>query len=96
MLADILPALKESTSVDEMHPDDGYNSPEVERLMREHHVVQVQTAIRGRQPDPEKLNPGDFTWELDPDGHPIAQFDPPPSAPPASIPATKAAPPPCS
>lgn len=76
MLAAILPALKESTGVVEMHTDGGYNSPEVDRLMREHHIEQVQTAIRGRQPDPHKLNLDDFTWELDPDGHPVALTDP--------------------
>lgn len=76
MLAAILPALTESTGVDELHTDGGYNSPEVDRLMREHHVVQVQTAIRGRQSNPDKLNLADFTWELDPDGHPVALTDP--------------------
>ena len=72
MLAESLPTLKKRTGVDEMHTDGGYNSPEVDQLMRQHQVEQVQTAIRGRQPDPAKLNLDDFVWELDPQGQPLA------------------------
>lgn len=72
MLAESLPRLKERTGLDEMHTDGGYNSPEVDQVMRQHQVVQVQTAIRGRQPNPAKLNLDDFTWEVDPHGQPLA------------------------
>ncbi len=72
MLAESLPNLKERTGVDEMHTDGGYNSPEVDQVMRQHQVEQVQTAIRGRQPDPDKLNLDDFSWEFDPEGQPLA------------------------
>jgi hypothetical protein len=72
MLAESLPRLKERTDLDEMYTDGGYNSPEVDQVMRLHQVEQVQTAIRGRQPNPVKLNLDDFTWELDPHGHPLA------------------------
>jgi hypothetical protein len=72
MLADRLPILKERTAVDEMHTDGGYNSPEVDQVMRQEQVAQVQTAIRGRQPDPDKLNLDDFAWDLDPHGEPLA------------------------
>jgi hypothetical protein len=72
ILAESLPRLKERTDVDEMHTDGGYNSPEVDQVMRQHQVEQVQTAIRGRQPNPDKLNLDDFTWELDPHGQPLA------------------------
>jgi hypothetical protein len=72
MLAESLPKLKERTGVDEMHTDGGYNSPEVDQVMRQHQVEQVQTAIRGRQPNPDKLNRADFTWEFDPEGQPLA------------------------
>jgi hypothetical protein len=72
MLAEALPSLKERTNLDEMHTDGGYNSPDVDQVSRELEVKQIQTAIRGRQPDPDKLNLDDFQWELDPDGHPLA------------------------
>jgi len=72
MLADRLPDLKKRTQVDEMHTDGGYNSPEVDQVMRQEQVEQVQTAIRGRPPAPDKLTLDDFQWELDPAGQPIA------------------------
>lgn len=72
MLAESLPRLKERTGLAEMYTDGGYNSPEVDQVMRHHQVEQVQNAIRGRQPNPAKLNLDDFTWELDPHGQPLA------------------------
>lgn len=68
MLAESLPRLKERTGVDEMHTDGGYNSPEVDQVMRQYQVEQIQTAIRGRQPNPDKLNLDDFTWEFGSEG----------------------------
>jgi hypothetical protein len=70
MLAEALPNLKERMDVDEMHTDGGYNSPEVDMAMREHRVIQIQTAIRGRKPANEKLGLDDFDWEIDLDGLP--------------------------
>lgn len=76
MLEKRLPALKKRTELDEMHTDGGYNSPEVDQVMRREGVTQVQTAIRGRQPDPDKLNLDDLTWELDPHGRPLSATAP--------------------
>lgn len=72
MLAESLPRLKQRTDLAEMYTDGGYNSPEVDQVMRHHQVEQIQSAIRGRQPNPAKLNLADFTWELDPHGQPLA------------------------
>jgi hypothetical protein len=72
MLNKALPGLKERTDVDEMHTDGGYNSPDVDRTMRELGIEQIQTAIRGRKPSFEKLNLDAFAWELDDDGRPGA------------------------
>lgn len=71
MLAESLPKLKERTDVDQMHTDGGYNSPEVDQVMHQYKVEQVQTAIRGRQPNPDKLNLDDFIWTFDPQGQPL-------------------------
>ena len=68
MLAESLPNLKERTGVDQMHTDGGYNSPAVDQVMRQYQVEQVQTAIRGRQPNPDKLNLDDFAWEFGSEG----------------------------
>lgn len=76
MLAESLPKLKERTDVDQMHTDGGYNSPAVDQVMRQHRVEQIQTAIRGRQPNPDKLNLDDFTWEVDQAGQPLTLTTP--------------------
>jgi hypothetical protein len=68
MLAEVLPELKERTGVDKMDTDGGYNSPDVDEVMHDQRVTQVQTAIRGRQP--EKTGLHDFDWEVDEDAHP--------------------------
>ena len=70
MLAEALPNLKERTDVDQMNTDGGFNSPEVDELMRQLRVEQVQSAIRGRQPPEDKLGLDDFFWETDDDGQP--------------------------
>jgi hypothetical protein len=68
MLAEVLPELKERTGVDKMDTDGGYNSPDVDEVMHEQSVTQVQTAIRGRQP--EKMGLHNFDWEVDADASP--------------------------
>ena len=70
MLDEALPELKERTDVDEMYTDGGYNSPDVDKTMRQHDVEQIQSAIRGRRPSEEKLGLDDFEWETNPDGEP--------------------------
>jgi hypothetical protein len=72
MLATALPELVERTDVDQMHTDGAYNSPDVDDLMREHHIEQIQTAIRGRKPSSDKLSLDDFEWQTDTDGRPEA------------------------
>jgi len=76
MLVEGLPSLKQRTELDELHTDGGYNSPQVDQVLRQERVSQVQTAIRGRQPNPDQLNLDDLTWELDPDGRPLAATAP--------------------
>ena len=70
MLNEVLPELKERPDVDEMHTDGGYNSPEVDKTMRDQKVKQIQTAIRGRKPAEGKLGLNDFEWETNADGEP--------------------------
>lgn len=70
MLAEALPELKERTQVEQMNTDGGYNSPDVDAAMREHKVLQIQTAIRGRKPSAEKLGLDDFDWETNADMQP--------------------------
>lgn len=68
MLEEVLPELKERTDVDKLDTDGGYNSPDVDQVMHDQSVTQVQTAIRGRQP--EKTGLHDFDWKVDADASP--------------------------
>jgi hypothetical protein len=76
MLAQVVPELKERTDLAEMNTDGGYGSPEVDEVMAEHEVELVQTAIRGRQPAPDKSNLADYQWELNDNRQPLAIITP--------------------
>ncbi len=49
---------------------------QVDEVMAEHGVELHQTAIRGRQPAPDKFNLADCQWELDDNGQPLAVIIP--------------------
>jgi hypothetical protein len=84
MLAEALPELKRRTDLDQMNTDGGYNSPEVDQLMRDQQVEHVQTAIRGRKPAEDKFSLAHCQWEIDPDtGQPITVTAP--NGPPAQV-----------
>jgi hypothetical protein len=59
MLAQAVPALKKRTDLAQMNTDGGYGSPDVDKVMAKHEVELHQTAIRGRQPAPDKFNLAD-------------------------------------
>jgi hypothetical protein len=60
MLVEALPNLKERTDLDTIYTDGGHGSPQADEALTEHQVTQVQTAIRGRTPHPDKLHLSDF------------------------------------
>lgn len=60
MLVEALPNLKERTDLDTLYTDGGYGSPDADKTLQDHQVEQIQTAIRGRIPNNEKLNLSDF------------------------------------
>jgi len=60
LLVNALPNLKERTDLDTLYTDGGYGSPDADQTLHDHHVEQIQTAIRGRVPSNEKLNLSDF------------------------------------
>jgi hypothetical protein len=70
MLVEAMPDLVERTELDTMYTDGGYGSAEVDRLMNEYQVEQIQSAIRGRVPDPNKLTLADFVIGQDAEGRP--------------------------
>jgi hypothetical protein len=70
LLAEALPNLKERTNVNTMYTDGGFGSPETDKVLQEQQVELVQTAIRGRNPNPEKLNLSNFEIKFNLNGKP--------------------------
>jgi len=60
LLVEALPNLKERTDLDTLYTDGGYGSPDADKTLQTNQVEQIQTAIRGRIPNNEKLNLADF------------------------------------
>jgi hypothetical protein len=72
LLAEALPSLKERTDLETLYSDGGYGGPQADVALQKQKVELVQTAIRGRQPDPEKLHLADFEIKLgDESGKPL-------------------------
>ncbi|MGB5846026.1 MAG: transposase [Anaerolineales bacterium] len=71
MLVEALPNLKERTDLDTLFTDGGHGSPQADEALTEYQVTQVQTAIRGRTPHPEKLHLSDFEIKQTKMGKPV-------------------------
>ncbi len=68
LLAQALPELKARTGVEVIYNDGGFCSPATDQVLREHGVVQVPTELRGKAPNPNKLNLADFHIDAPLDG----------------------------
>jgi hypothetical protein len=69
-LAEALPNLKERTEVEEMNTDGGYGGSKSDPVLAKLNVELIQSAIRGRNPDPEKPHLVDFDIQLGEDSKP--------------------------
>jgi hypothetical protein len=63
-LAEALPNLKERTELEEMNTDGGYGGSKSDPVLAKLKVELIQSAIRGRNPDPEKPHLADFDIQL--------------------------------
>jgi hypothetical protein len=72
LLVEALPNLKERTDLQTIYTDGGHASSDADTALQAQKVKQVQTAIRGRKPNPDKLNLADFEFQFEPDGKPLA------------------------
>jgi hypothetical protein len=70
MLEDAVPNLVERTNVEEMYTDGGFNSPTVDAALNDAQIEHFQTAIRGKQPDDDRVNVSDFVFTRDNEGTP--------------------------
>ena len=71
LLAEALPDLKERTEVHTIYTDGGHGGPTSDVVLQEQQVEHIQTAIRGRIPNPKKLHLSDFILKFNPDGKPL-------------------------
>jgi hypothetical protein len=68
LLAEALPNLKERTGVETLLTDGGYGGTVSDAVLDEQRVTLIQTAIRGLQPNPDKLHLADFDMQSDEEG----------------------------
>jgi len=71
LLAKAIPNLKERTDLETVYTDGGHGGPQADVVLQEHQVEHIQTAIRGRDPNPEKLHLADFTIQPNENGKPV-------------------------
>ena len=70
LLTDALPGLKARTAVETLFTDGGYGGQVSDPTLQEQDVQLIQTAIRGRTPDPDKVHLSDFTIKFNAKGKP--------------------------
>jgi hypothetical protein len=70
LLVDALPALAERTAVETLYTDGAFGSPAADVALQQHQVAQLQSGIRGKAPDPDKLSLADFVIVQDAQGQP--------------------------
>jgi hypothetical protein len=72
LLIEALPDLTERTNLDTLYTDGGHGSPSADMALQTHNIKHVQTAIRGRKQNSNKLHLSDFDIEFDAGGTPSA------------------------
>ena len=70
LLVEAMPNLVERTEVDKLYTDGGFGSDDADRVLNQHQVVQIQSALRGNAPDPNKFSLADYEIEQDAEGKP--------------------------
>ena len=71
LLAEALPNLKARTDLEKIYTDGGHGGPTADKVLQEQQVGHIQTAIRGRSPNPDKLQLADFALRFDDAGKPV-------------------------
>jgi len=72
LLAEALPELKKRTGVEVLYNDAGFCGADADKALRKEQVLQVPTDLRGRAPNPVRLNLADFETHTDGQGQPVA------------------------
>lgn len=85
LLVEALPELKTRTGVEMLYNDAAFCSPAADEALREHHVEQVPTDLRGKSPNPERLGLADFAIQCDAEANPTQLTCPQQQAVPVSV-----------
>lgn len=64
LLLEALPNLQQRTTLETLYTDGGFGSFEVDQALVRGQIELVASAIRGRQPNPDRLSLADFAFEL--------------------------------
>jgi hypothetical protein len=70
LMIEALPNLKKRTNLELLYTDGAFGSPAADLVLRQEHVTQVQSAIRGTTPNPDKLHLSQYQIEQDAQGRP--------------------------
>ncbi|HUI89732.1 MAG TPA: transposase [Anaerolineales bacterium] len=70
LLEQALPHLKQRTNLDTLFTDGGHSGPGPDVVLENLHVTQIQTGLRGHNPDHHKLSLSDFAIQLDEEAKP--------------------------
>jgi hypothetical protein len=70
LMIEALPNLKRRTNLELLHTDGAFGSPAADPVLRQQHVTQIPSAIRGTTPNPEKLHLSQYQIEQDAQGRP--------------------------
>ena len=71
LLAEALPNLAERTDLDTIYTDGGHGGPQSDKELGKVGVTHIQTAIRGREPNPERFSLADFEIRFNAAGQPV-------------------------
>lgn len=71
LLVEALPELCQRTQLATLYTDGGYGSPQADVQLCQAQVTQIQTGLRGKAPDPDKLSLADFVITQAADGKPL-------------------------
>ena len=67
MLVEAVPEIQERMPLTDLDIDGGYTGPDATQVATDCDVTLYPTAIRGAQPDPDKIGLDEFTWEYEDD-----------------------------
>jgi len=71
LLLEAIPNLVQRTDLDKLYADGGYGGPNVDQALADQQISMLQTGIRGKLLNQEKLSFSDFVIHLDEAGKPV-------------------------